>query len=217
MNFENYFPIYDKLTENEKTALKENAVLRNFKKGDVVHTGNDCMGLLLIRTGQLRAFIMSEEGKEITVYRLFERDVCLFSASCIMRSIQFDINITAEKDTEVWLIPVELYQRLMHSSAPLANFTNEVMGTRFTDVMWLVEQVLWKSFDKRLAAFLCEEVKLEGTNILTMTHEQIAAHLGTAREVVTRMLKYFQSEGYVSLARGRVEITDTKTLYDLSE
>ena len=130
----------------------------------------------------------------------------------MMRSIQFDVTIEAEKDTELWVIPAETYKRVMEESAPLSNFTNEVMATRFSDVMWLVEQIMWKSFDKRLAAFLLEESALEGDNTLKLTHEIIANHLGTAREVVTRMLRYFQSEGMVRLSRGTVAIADRRRL-----
>ena len=104
----------------------------------------------------------------------------------------------------------------MQESAPLSNFTNEIMATRFSEVMWLMEQIMWKSFDKRLAAFLLEESTLEGDNTLKLTHETIANHLGTAREVVTRMLRYFQTEGMVKLARGTVEITDAEKLRQMT-
>ena len=184
----------------------------------MIHNGSlDCTGLLLVQSGQLRAYILSDEGREISIYRLFERDLCLFSASCIMRSIQFDITIEAEKDTEFWIIPPELYQHLMEESAPVANYTSEVMATRFSDVMWLMEQVLWKSLDKRVAAFLLEEASIEGTNELKLTHESIANHLGSHREVITRMLRYFQSEGMVRLSRGTVVLTDTKKLETLRD
>ena len=81
--------------------------------------------------------------------------------------------------------------------------------------MWLMEQIMWKSFDKRLAAFLLEESRLEESPVLKITHEKIAAHLGTAREVVTRMLRYFQSEGMVKLTRGSIEIVDKTKLEQL--
>jgi len=135
----------------------------------------------------------------------------------MMRSIQFDVTIEAEKDTDLWLIPPEVYQAVMEESAPVANYTNEVMATRFSDVMWLVEQIMWKSMDKRVAAFLLEEVSIEGTNQLKITHETIANHLGSHREVITRMLRYFQSEGMVRLSRGIVEITDARKLEELNE
>ena len=218
MHFADYFPVFDKLTPEQQSLLQDNAMSRVMKKGELVHNGSeDCLGLMVIRSGQLRAFMMSEQGREITLYRLFERDICLFSASCMMNNVQFDISIEAEKDTEVWLIPIAVYRRLMDSSSAVANCTNEIMGARMTDVMWLMEQVMWKSFDQRLASFLVEEAAIEGDSCLRITHEQIASHLGTAREVVTRMLKYFQSEGMVRLSRGEVEIADEKRLMALSE
>ncbi len=172
---------------------------------------------MLVQSGLLRAYISSDEGREITIYRLFERDMCLFSAACMMRSIQFEITIEAEKDSSFLLIPPEIYKGLMEESAPLSNFTNEIMATRFSEVMWLMEQVMWKSFDKRLAGFLLEETAVEGTDVLKITHETIGNHLGNPREVVTRMLKYFQNEGMVRLARSTIEIIDPKKLRALTE
>ena len=137
------------------------------------------------------------------------------SASCIMRSIQFEVTIEAEKDTELWVIPPEIYQRLMEESASVANYTNELMAGRFSEVMWLMEQIMWKSLDKRLAAFLLEEASIEGTYELKMTHETIANHLGSHREVITRMLRYFQNEGMVKLSRGMVTILDIEKLETL--
>lgn len=216
VTFENYFPIFDKLDKKYQELIKNNITLRKVEKGTVIHNGNDdCTGLILIKCGQFRAYILSNEGREITVYRLFDRDMCLFSASCIMNSIQFDIVIEAEKDTEFWIIPSDIYKSVMQDSAPLANYTNEIMASRFSDVMWLIEQIMWKSLDKRLAAFLIEESAIEETDILKLTHEIIANHLGSHREVITRMLQYFQSEGIVKLSRGTVTIVDKNKLLRL--
>lgn len=218
MGLEQYFPIWDKLTAEEKALLYAVAIKRTAPKGTLLHNGAaDCVGLFVIRSGQLRAFILSDEGKEITIYRLFERDICLFSASCMMQSIQFDVTIEAEKDSELWIIPTDVYKKLMEDSLAVANYTNEIMASRFSEVMWLVEQIMWKSFDKRLAAFLLEESALDGSDTLKITHDKIAAHMGTAREVVTRMLRYFQSEGMVVLTRGTIELTSQKRLRALSE
>jgi len=213
-----YFPVWNKLSAGQQQALSQTINRRAVKKGTVIHNGSmDCLGLLLVHSGQLRAYILSDEGREITIYRLFERDMCLFSASCMMNSIQFEITIAAEKDSELWIIPPEIYKGLMEQSAPLSNYTNEVMASRFSDVMWLIEQVMWKSMDKRVAAFLLEEASIEGTTQLKITHENIANHLGTHREVVTRMLRYFQSEGMVKLTRGAIEITDADKLEKLND
>ena len=218
MGIQTLLPIWNKLTDLQKEKLEQSAVRRTVKKGTLLHNGDtDCQGLLLVEEGQLRAYILSEEGREVTIYRLFAMDLCLFSASCLMNSIQFDITIETEKGTSLWMIPPDVYKEVMEESAAAANFTNEVMASRFSEVMWLMEQVLWKSFDKRLAAFLTEESILEGTGELKITHEKIAAHLGTAREVVTRMLKYFQTEGLVRLSRGTVEVVDSEGLRRLAE
>ena len=218
MSIKNYFPIWNKLTPAQQTRLENSQMQRSVKKGTVIHNGNlDCTGLLLIKSGQLRAYILSDEGREITVYRLFDMDICLFSASCIMRSIQFEIIIEAEKDTEFWIIPPGIYQQIMEESAPLSNYTNEIMASRFSEVMWLMEQVMWKSLDKRIAKFLLGEAEIEGSKALKITHEAIANHLGTHREVVTRMLRYFQSEGIVALSRGTVEILAEEKLEALED
>ena len=216
MEFQAVFPVWDKLTKPQQDRLLGSLITRSVKKGTVLHNGSmDCTGLRLIQSGQLRAYVLSEEGREITLYRLFDMDMCLFSASCIMRSIQFDVTIAAEKDTDLWLIPAELYREIMEESAPVANYTNELMASRFSEVMWLIEQIMWKSLDKRVAAFLLEESHIEGTEELKLTHETIANHLGSHREVITRMLRYFQSEGMVKLSRGAVRILDPARLEEL--
>jgi len=218
MDFQSYFPVWNKLTAAQQERILGGLMERRVSKGTVIHNGSmDCTGLLLVKTGQLRAYILSDEGREITIYRLFDRDMCLFSASCIMRSIQFEVTVETEKDTELWIIPAELYRSIMEESAPVANYTNELMATRFSDVMWLMEQVMWKSLDKRVAAFLLEEMSIEGTDQLKITHETIANHLGSHREVITRMLRYFQNEGMVKLSRGMIEITDAEKLEKLND
>lgn len=216
MDFKECFPIWDKLTKEQQDRISKAVVHRHIEKGTVLYNGLDCTGLLLIKSGQLRAYILSDEGREITLYRLLDGDICLFSASCIMSSLQFTINIISEKNSDIWVIPPDVYKNIMENSAAVANYTNELMASRFSEVMWLIEQIMWKSLDKRLAAFLVEESNLENTTSLKTTHEIIANHLGSAREVVTRMLRYFQSEGIVKLTRGTVEILDLQKLKQLS-
>ena len=218
MEFQSCFPIWNRLDTEQQARILGSLVSHRVKKGTVIHNGSmDCTGLLLIKSGQLRVYILSDEGREITLYRLFELDMCLFSASCMLRSIQFDVTIAAEKDTEFWVVPTEVYKGILEESAPAANYTNELMASRFSDVMWLMEQIMWKSLDRRLAAFLLEEVSIEGSDRLKITHETIANHLGSHREVITRMLRYFQNEGMVRLSRGAVEIADADKLEELRD
>ena len=218
MDFQDCFPIWNKLDANQQNQILSGLTSRSIKKGTIIHDGSaGCTGLLLIKSGQLRAYILSDEGREVTIYRLLDMDICLFSASCIMRSIQFDITIQAEKDTELWVIPSDIYKNLMDQSAVVANYTNELMASRFSDVMWLIQQVMWKSLDKRLASFLLEEAAMEGSNELKITHEIIANHLGSQREVITRMLRYFQNEGMVKLSRGMVTIINEDKLKSIQK
>ncbi len=213
MELKDFLPVWNKLEENQQRILSESAFDRKYLKGDILHNGNyECQGLFCVRSGQIRAFIVSSEGREITLYRLFERDICLFSASCIINSIQFSVIISAEKDSEITVIPSDVYKEIMKTSAPLANYTNEILASRFSEVMWLIDQIMWKSFDKRLAAFLKEESVIENSLSLRITHETIGNHLGSPREVVTRMLKYFASEGIVKLSRGVINIIDPPAL-----
>lgn len=212
------FPIWDQLTPGQQRALSAGAVRRRAAKGTVLSGGSDsCLGLLVVQSGQLRVYSLSAEGKEITLYRLLPRDVCLFSAACILSGISFALTMAAEKDTEFWLIPAEVYKGVMAESAPLANYTNAVMASRFSELMFLLEQVMWTRLDRRLAAFLLEEAALEGSPRLSLTHEAIGNHLGTAREVITRMLRYFQQEGMVALSRGTVELTNRDKLARLAQ
>jgi len=218
MSIEKFFPVFEKLTPQQQQMVRDYTATRNVPAGTVVHNGAmECTGFLPVRSGQLRAYTLSSEGREVTIYRLFDHDCCLFSATCIMSSLQFEVIIEAEKDSEVFIIPPSIYQKLMNESLPVSKYTNDLMASRFSDIMWLMDQIMWKSFDKRLAGYLLEEISIEGNPCLKVTHEKIANHMGTAREVVTRMLRYFQSEGWVQLSRGTIEITDKAGLEALSE
>lgn len=213
-----FFPGFEKLPVDIRSRIVSSASERHANSGDMIHRGGDgCTGLILVQKGQLRIFTVSEDGRELTLYRLLERDICLFSASCMLNSISFDLNVTAEKDTDFLLIPSEVYSSVMRESVQIANYTNSIMSSRFSDVMWLIDQLLWKKMDQRIAAFLIEEADLNESNTLKLTHEAIANHLGTAREVVTRMLKYLQNEGAVRLGRGTVTIEDRERLSSIAE
>ena len=213
MEFYEYLPFWPKLTREQQQYLTQNVTLHHVSKGEVVRNGSeDCVGPLIVVHGQLRGYSFSEEGREVTLYRLFERDVCILSAYCMLNSLQFDISVQAEQDTVFWRIPAPVYKELMRQSAPVANFTTELIASRFSDVMWLLDQILYKHLDSRLAAFLVEESRLTGSDTLALTHDAIAQHLGSAREVITRMLRYFSSEGLVKLGRGSLQVLDTERL-----
>ena len=218
MEYADYLPFWSKLTKDQQERITNVIEFRQIKKGTHIHDSSaDCLGLIAVRSGQLRAYILSADGREITISRMTQYDVSLLSASCVMPDMQFNVMIEAEKDSEFWSIPACLFKNLVDESLAVSNYARDLLSSNFTELMWLMEQIMWKSFDKRLAAFLLEETQLEESDILRITHEKIANHMGTAREVVTRMLRYFQSEEMVRLTRGTIEITDRDRLEDLAE
>lgn len=217
MELKEFFPFWKTLTPDQQARMTASARAYTAKKGEVLHRGQtDCLGLVCVQSGVLRAYTISDEGREITLYRLYQRDVCLFSASCAMRAVDFDIFIEADQESLLWIIPPEVYRQLMEQSAPAANFTNELMAGHFSDVMWLLDQVLNKKLDARLAAFLLEAADRENSDFLSLTHEAVAGELGSAREVISRMMKYLQSEGMVAVSRGCVQLVDRAALEQLA-
>ena len=216
MEFSEYLPFWNQLSVQQQQLITEVVEYRKVAKGTHIHdSSSECLGLVMVRSGQLRTYILSEDGREITLSRLFEYDVSLLSASCVMPDLQLNVMIEAEKDSELWSIPACLFKNLADESLAVSNFSRNLISSNFSELMWLMEQIMWKSFDKRLAGFLLEEAAIEEDRNLKITHEKIANHLGTAREVVTRMLRYFQSEGMVKLTRGTIEIVDDKKMRTL--
>jgi CRP/FNR family transcriptional regulator len=210
-------PFWNTLSDAEKTTILQGTIKFTHKKGDVVHEDrNTCTGLLMVTSGQLRVYIISESGKEITLYRLFERDVCVLSASCLIRNITFDVHVMAEKETTMLRIATDTYKEAGKTNNGVLDFTNELVSSRFSDVMWVVEQIVFMSFDKRLAMQLLELAAINESDSFKITHDQLARDLGTAREVVTRMLSRFSEDKLVSLSRGGITITDRNALYDLT-
>lgn len=204
---------WDKLSTTQKDLIINNSNTFHYTKGSTLHGGeNDCIGVLIIKNGTIRTYILSEEGREVTLYRLDKGDICILSASCILQSITFDVHIDAETDCEIIQINSNVFSKLTSENIYAENFSYHLTTERFSDVMWAMQQILFTSFDKRLAAFLIDESTKTNSDVIKMTHEQIAKYMGSAREVVSRMLKYFVTEGCVSLSRGGIQITDKKKL-----
>ena len=185
--------------------------------GERVHSPvENCVGILLLRTGQLRAYLLSEDGRDVTLYRLFPGEVCILSASCVMDSVNFDLYIDAEEDTEAYCIGAGTFRRLMQQNVHVRCFAYQMTAERFSDTMWTMQQILFMSADRRLAIFLTDELAKTGGSNVRMTHDQMARYMGSAREVVSRLLKYFAQEGWVRLYRGGVEVLDQQKLQEIA-
>lgn len=211
-----HFPAWDKLTSSQQQIIIDNASLLSVKKNSLIqNTSAGCSGILIIKQGTLRVYTLSEQGKEITLYRLNTGDICILSASCVIRDITFDIYIDTLTDCELIQILPCAFSSIMQENIYLEALTYKLATQRLCTVTWAMQQMIFTSFDKRLAEFLLNESHATNSNEINMTHEQIAKLMGTAREVVTRMLKYFSTENYVELTRGKVTILNKKALEKL--
>ena len=199
---------WERLQVGEQRLWIENSSIEHYEKGNMLYNGEDaCKGMFRIISGSCRVYIVSEEGREITLFRLQQGDVCTLSASCILDEIAFDVAIVAEEESEVLVTKSSVLHYLKEQNVYVENYLYKQTVERFSDVMWTMQQVLFQSFDKRLAGFLIDEARASG-NPVRMTHDMIASHVVSAREVVSRMLKYFETEQLVRLSRGAVEIID---------
>lgn len=214
---EKHLTFWDSLSNAQRATLAHASKMESFEKGQTLHSNDmDCIGLLIVKSGMLRIYITSEEGRQITLYRLEEGEICILSASCALRTITFDVSIEAEMPSEVLQIGSVVFSKITDQNIYAELFSYQLATERFSDVMWAMQQILFKSFDKRLATFLIDESIKEKNDTIHMTHEQIAKYLGSAREVVSRMLKYFSTEGYVSLSRGDITLTNKQKLKSLA-
>ena len=215
--FQSSFPFWDSLSQWDKDTFLGSSYQVEYKRGATVHDGGECTGVILVKSGSLRLYMLSDEGKEVTLYRLFPGDTCILSASCVLHTITFDVFIDAEEDSECVVVGGCAYEGVWQRSNEVKIFTYETALSRFSDVMWVMQQILFMSMDKRLAIFLLDEISKTGSDTIKLTHEQIAKYMGSAREVVSRMLKYFTSEGLVSVSRSEgIKIIDKKRLRNMA-
>ena len=209
-------PFWPNLTEDQRLAARRGARIVPYKKGDMVHScTGECLGLIAVQRGKLRAYMTSEDGREIALYRLLEGDACVLAASCVIRAITFDVQLVADADTDLLVLNAHTFQQLVKENIYVESCMYKLATERFSDVMWSMQQLLFISFDKRLAQYLWDESG-QGAQPVLATHEQIARDTGAVRETVTRMLRNFAEDGMVRLGRGSVTITDREKVKKLA-
>lgn len=216
--WEEHLPLLVRLSQADRSLIFSTCSASVYAPGEIILSHDrECNGLVLVKSGQLRAFFESEDGKEITLYRLLSGDICILTASCVLKNITFEVTLEAEKESEVLFIPAATWGNLAGRNADVKEFSMELVNERFSEVMWVMEQMVSKNMGQRVAAFLLEQSALENSETLFLTHETIAKNLGTAREVVSRILKYLENDGLLKLSRGQITLTDLKKLRELGE
>lgn len=210
------FPFWNDLDDKAKQTMCQQSAFFSYPKGAAIHDGQECTGVILVKSGCLRVYLLSETGKEVTLYRLNPGDICMLSASCVLQSITFDVFVDAEEDSECLIIASSAFSAVAENYPAVKIFALETAVSRFSDVMWVMQQILFMNFDRRLAIFLLDEMARTGDDTLHLTHEQIARNMGSAREVVSRMLKYFSSEGMTEVSRKGIKILNKQALRQLA-
>ncbi len=214
--YKEIFPFWSEISDADRDYICQNSHIFTYPMGKNIHNGNECSGVILVHTGSLRLYMMSEEGKDITLYRLHSGDMCMLSASCVLDAITFDVFVDAEVESTCYVISGSAFAAVSERNPCIKIFALETAVSRFSDVMWVMQQILFMSMDKRLAIFLSDESARTGSDTITLTHGQIARYMGSAREVVSRMLKYFANEGIVEVSRKGIRILDKKRLRALA-
>lgn len=207
-------PFWSHLRESEQQLFLQRARHVHYSAGENVrgrHTA--CLGVLQVVQGILRTYMLAEDGREVTVYRLKPGDICMFSASCILDAVSFDVEIDAEEDSDVLLIPIDAFEQVSSNNLHVENFSYKMAAERLSDVLLAVERMLFLSLEERLAAFLIDETAESGSAEVHMTQERIARAIGSAREAVSRSLRRMAQNGEVELFRGGVRVLDKNALY----
>ncbi len=214
--FQKHFPFWGNLSAQDRDLFCQNTASLSYPKGTILHDSNECTGVFLVESGCLRVYLLSDEGKEVTLYRLFAGDMCMLSASCVIQSITFDVFVSAEEDSRCCQVSGAAFSAVSERNADVKIFALETAVSRFSDVMWVMQQVMFMSLDKRLAIFLLDECSKTQSDTIALTQEQIARYMNSAREAVSRMLKYFSAEGITVVSRKDIRILDKAKLRKLA-
>lgn len=206
-------PFWSKLSPTDQKQLAESSHIERYKKGEMIHrTDTECKGILVVLSGQMRIYILSEEGREVTLFRIQKNETCVLSASCLIDSIAFDVMMEATEDIEVLVVQTCAFFQVMGQNPEIELYLYKTATEHFSDVMWTMQQILFMRIDQRIAQFLWDEMVQKGSTLLLITHDEIAKYIGSAREVVTKVMKYLAQEGIVALSRGKVEILSKEKL-----
>jgi len=169
-------------------------------------SGEHCRGLPLVLGGSVKVQMTGISGQSIVLYRMAADDICTLSIGCLMTGRGYHAEAIVEEDAEAAIIPRGLFDRLIDQSADFRLAIMESYGQRLDDLMLLVEEVAFRRMDERLEEWLKARAA-QGQTLLNITHQELGVELGTAREVVSRLLKELERQGQVRLARGRIQLT----------
>ena len=202
------------LSPEDQQRVREQALTAHFSAGQDVKMGScNCIGPLFVVRGILRVYLLSQDGREATIYRLRQNDACMLSASCVLSAITFDVQIDAETDCDLIIIPTSLFSDLMSHNLYVENYIYRSSTERLSDLIQAVERMFFLTLRQRVAAFLIDESSSTGSDHVTLTQEQLAKAIGSAREAVSRILKQLSANTSIEVSRGGIRILNKSLLY----
>ena len=208
-------PFWEQLTDSQKDRALRSTQIRSYEAGSVIHAhDHECLGLVMVLSGKVRTFMLSEEGREVTLYQMEAGDTDVLSASCVLSQVTFETMMVADTMCELLVLPAAVLSEFKDQNLAARCYIYERLGSRFSDTMGTMQRVLFMPIDSRIASCLLEISRKEGSDLVRMTHEQIAREINSSREVVSRMVKRFEEEGLVELQRGKIRILDAEGLDD---
>ncbi len=207
------YPALAGLPGAELDILLENAMLMPIPAGTVVFDENQpCQGFPMLLSGSIRVIKSSPNGRELQLYRVTPGESCIITSSCLLGHTRYTARGIAEQDLEMVLLPAPSFQALLDKHDTFRDYVFHLFSDRLSDLMQLVSAVAFQKLDQRLAALLIAK-----PSPLHTTHQALADELGSAREIVSRLLKGFADQGWVKMAREQIEVVDNIALKRFSE
>lgn len=210
-------PFFPHLTEEQKRSFLGSAKRVHFRAGETIYSPKmEKSGMIWVLSGSIRTAMVSETGKKVPLFHLRKGQMCVPSTSCALSSVCFAMEAVAEKDSELLIIPAEIYAEAERGNVYVQNFSYRMMADRLADLSEAMHQMMFLSLEQRLVGWLLEESRAQKSTVLLATQEELAESIGSAREAVSRCLKKLKQKGLISVERGRVELLDKKGLYELT-
>lgn len=209
------FPGLAGISDEVSFLLDKRARQVALHKGTLIFgPGNPAENLLLLVSGTVRVQQLSEDGREIVLYRVHAGESCVLTTACLLAFEDYSAEGIAETDVEAIMIPRDVFDELMSMSKEFRAFVFEAYSKRITDLFMVIEEIAFKRMDIRVAQKLLE--LKDAKSVLHLTHQQLATELGTAREVISRQLKEFERRGWANLSRGEIELRDVAAIERLA-
>lgn len=191
------------LSPSDIKTLEEKTISKTLNDNELAYFNHECLGYIIVKSGLLRAYVSSENYKEITVFMLKSGESCMLCDSCFMSGFETKINLQVKEKSEFLLIPIGTFRNIKERYMSVTNHVLSLVATRFAQSIKVMESALFSSLKERILGFLREN---SPNGSMKITHEELASHLGSAREAISRILKEMEKDGIISRKKGVISI-----------